>query len=150
MSTKPLGYAVETALAARKRVAASAAAIIGNADDYHAGRIDGEIFARRATALWDSVHRSDVEAVLDIIRLESARKPNTRERTDMALRGKRRLVPTAIPAIGDVLVIAGLRHTLVEVITSGRGPLAIVHYRFRDEHGCITWVPSRGLDRRTA
>lgn len=46
---------------------ATADALIGNADDYRRGDVNFETFARRSRQLWDSVHRSDHEALVNAI-----------------------------------------------------------------------------------
>lgn len=52
-----------------------------------------------------------------------------------AVRGGRELPPTAAPAIGDVLWVAGQPFKLVAVIAAGRGEKAERTYRLRDSKG---------------
>jgi hypothetical protein len=52
---------------------AVAVAILGNADDHDSGLIDYDTFNRRARMLWDSVHRSDHDAVVVAIEKLAAR-----------------------------------------------------------------------------
>jgi len=51
----------------QRSLEAMAAAIVGNADDYHAGDIGFDTFRIRNERLWDSVHRSDHDALVKII-----------------------------------------------------------------------------------
>jgi hypothetical protein len=54
----------ENAMTTTTALDATALAILANADDYDCGNIGFDTFDRRARMLWESVHRSDHDAVV--------------------------------------------------------------------------------------
>lgn len=76
-------------------------------------------------------------------------KPNTRTRTETALRATRHnhpLHPNATPATGDILTVCGHKFTLVEIVSAGgRAADDFRIYRFRDDRNRIVDIPSSAL-----